>query len=161
MKDLFCVPVLFAACFATSLALAEAPKGDPSEKPNEEMLLQQDMEQIQGTWLRTERSGLFSSRKITKVIQGDQETVTYYDSKGDVERAHKVTVSLRRAGPVRIFAFSDQTITTGPDEGKKTGYRAEYVYKIAGDTFVEIWGVLGPGDEELDVKRWKRAPSKE
>ncbi len=159
MKDLFCVAVLFAACLATTLAATEAPEAKPSAKSDETMVLPPDLKEIQGTWVRTERSGLFSSRKIAKVIRGDQETVTYYDSNGAVERAHQVKIALRRAGPVRIFAFSDHTFVAGPDKGKKTGYEAEYIYKLVDDTFVEIWGVLDPGDQEPDVKRWKRVAS--
>src|SRR5271165_1972568 len=118
MKELLSVALLIVAYFAADLAPAGASK-DTSDKTSEE-IVKQDLQQVQGAWVRTERAGLFGTRKITKVIEGDRETVTYYDSNGGVERAHMVRISLRRGGPVRIFGFSDQVITAGPEQGKKT-----------------------------------------
>ncbi len=132
----------------------DAPKQAATEKISEEQLLNKDRLEIQGIWSRSERSGLFGSRRITKEIHGDRETVTYYDSDGNVESADNVKFTLRRAGPIRIFSFSEQEFTAGPQKGQKSNATVEYVYKIVGDKFVEIWGVLSPTDDELKVMRW-------
>lgn len=157
MKTLLCLPMVIAALLSAAALRAAEPAATPKDKPSDEKQAQQDLKQIQGIWVRTERSGLFSSRRITKNIQGDRETVTYYNSDGSVEHAHAVTFAVRRAGPVRIFSFSDQEMTAGPDQGKKTDARGEYVYKVVGETFVEIWGVLGDEDRDPEVLRWQRA----
>jgi hypothetical protein len=116
-----------------------------------------DLKSVQGLWVRTETVGLFGKRRITKEIQGDRETLTYHDAIGGIERAHQVKVALRRAGPIRVFAYSEQVFTEGPDKGNRVEGGNAYVYKIVGDTFIEIWGVLGDDDRELEVMRWQRA----
>ena len=152
---LFCVPWVPAA---------EEPGAEPADpavskaaaKPMDGEVLKKDLEQLQGVWVRSERSGLFSSTRITKEIKGDTETVTNYDSEGKVQSAHTVKVKLRRAGPIRIFGFSDQVFTAGPNQGKKDNTTKAYLYKIVGNTFVEIWGTWDETTTELTVREWKR-----
>ena len=116
----------------------------------------EDLEQTQGLWVRTERSGLFSSHRITKQIEGDKETLTEYDSNGKVTVAHTVKVKLYRAGPIRIFTYSDMTLTEGPNKGERRETTGAYIYKIVDDKFIEIWGVLGDGDDKIRHLRWTR-----
>jgi hypothetical protein len=118
-----------------------------------------DLERIQGLWTRTERTGLFAKQRVNKEVKGDTETVTYYDSSDEVASAHTVKIELYRAGPLKIFAFRDQTFTAGPNEGEKHQGPVAYVYKVVGDTFIEIWGVLEEDDSTVRVLRWTRASS--
>ena len=135
-------------------ALSEAATAE--EEALGEAAPAEDLDAIQGLWVRTERVGLFGSKRTTKEVEGDAETVTYYDSKGNVERAHKVKITLRRVGPIKVFVFHDHEVTAGPDKGEKMEGSRAYIYKVVGDTFVEIWGVLGDEDQEIRVLRWKR-----
>jgi hypothetical protein len=117
---------------------------------------QADLDAVQGLWERTEKSGFFSSQRLTKQIRGDSETVTTHDSSGNVVSEHTVKIRLGRAGPIRVFLYSGQEFTEGPQAGTKLKGTQAYVYKVVGDTFVEIWGVLGDRDNEIRVLRWQR-----
>ena len=144
----------------SSAQTAENPTNPADQAPSAQHLDEpapsSDLDVVQGLWTRMESVGLFSKRRITKQIQGDRETVTYYDTTNNVERAHTVKVDLRRAGPIRIFAFSEQKFTAGPNQGEQTQGSGAYVYKVVDDTFVEIWGVLGDDDQPIEVMRWQR-----
>lgn len=142
--------------WAGSIHAAEEPKKPAKEKVIGEAAPQEDLDRIQGRWARTERTGLFGSRRITKEMKGEDETVTYYDSKGNVERAHTAKIKLRRAGPIKVFVFTDYEVVAGPDTGYTADWTRAYVYKVVDDTFVEIWGVLEDSDRELEVLRWTR-----
>ena len=101
--------------------------------------------------------GLFSKpRRTTKEVKGDTETVTYYDSKGNVLRAHTAKIRLGRTGPLKTLTFYDTTYTAGPKKGQKEEGEKSYVYKVVDDTFVEIWGVLEDSDSRVHALRWKR-----
>ena len=115
-----------------------------------------DLKAVQGVWARTETVGLFGKRRITKEISGDHETVTYYDAIGGVEKAHTVKVDLRRAGPIRVFTYSQQKFTAGPNQGTEVQGTGAYVYKVVGDTFIEIWGIVGDENREIEIMRWQR-----
>jgi len=149
------------AIFALALVApwAEAEKEAAAEAKEELPGVEapaEDLKAIQGLWSRKERTGLFGSRQITKQIEGDVETVTYYDYRGNVERANTVKVKLRQAGPIRLFVFTDYKVIKGPSTGYQADWERTYIYKVVDDTFVEIWGVLGDKDEELKVLRWRR-----
>jgi hypothetical protein len=158
------LPIVVVLLYVPRVPAAEGSGAEPAgpavskttAKPLDEEVLKKDLEQLQGVWVRSERSGLFSSTRITKEIQGDTETVTYYDSDGKVREAHTVKVKLRRAGPIRIFGFSDQVFTAGPNKGTKDSATKAYLYKIVGNTFVEIWGTWDETTTELTVREWKR-----
>jgi hypothetical protein len=158
--------LLCASCFSyEAVQAAEEATAVATNKPRSDQVLEpappEDLEQIQGQWTRTERTGLFGRQRVTKEIEGDLETVTYYDSSDEVSSAHTVKVQLRRAGPIKVFLFKDQTFTAGPNKGEKQEGTAAYVYKVVGDTFIEIWGVLDEGDATLRVLRWTRASTDE
>jgi len=158
------LPIVVVLCFGPWMPAAEkaAAKPKPLATPKpvstvaDEGLLKKDLEQIQGVWVRSERTGLFSSRRVTKEIKGDTETVTSYDGDGGVETAHTVKIKLRRSGPIRIFAYSDQTFIAGPDKGQKEEGTKAYVYKVVGNTFVEIIGVWDETTTELTTREWTR-----
>ncbi len=57
---------------------------------------------------------------------------------------------------MRVFTYSEQEFTAGPNQGAEAGGTGAYVYKVVGDTFVEIWGVLDDTDREIEVMRWQR-----
>ncbi len=63
------------------------------------------------------------------------------------------------AGQIRVFAFSDLTYTEGPNKGEKANGTQAYIYKVAGDKFIEFWGILGDADSPILTHRWKRQPS--
>jgi hypothetical protein len=117
------------------------------------------LEQVQGLWARTEKTSFFSSQRITKEIKGDVETLTTYDSDGNVLSAHTVKIKLALAGPIRVFVFSDLKYTEGPNKGEKANGTQAYIYKVAGDKFIEFWGILGDADSPVLTHRWKRQPS--
>jgi hypothetical protein len=114
------------------------------------------LEQVQGLWTRTQKTSFFSSQRITKEIKGDVETLTTYDSDGNVLSAHTVKIKLALAGPIRVFAFSDLKYTEGPNKGEKANGTQAYIYKVAGNTFIEVWGILGDADSPIRALRWKR-----
>ena len=55
------------------------------------------------------------------------------------------------------YTFYDRTITAGPQQGRRVSASSTFIYKLRGDAFDEVWGLL-PGQEEREVvvKRWKR-----
>ena len=135
-----------------------AARPDDKTSRADNAALEKDLAMIQGTWVYTERVGLFSSRRIVKEIKGTRETVTYYDTDGNVTRAHTVDVRLTREGRVRIFNYANMQFTEGPDKGKKTDDAFSYLYTVKDkDTFVEIWGMqVGEEKGDITLKEWKR-----
>jgi hypothetical protein len=127
-----------------------AEKGSAAGKAPEE-----DLKQIQGMWTRPLQIDDSASGRVTKEVKGNVETVTYYDNEGNVQNAHTTRIKLQRAGPIRIFAYSDVTYIAGPKKGEKQEGGGAYIYKVVDDTFIEIWGVLGDSDDRIHALRWK------
>jgi hypothetical protein len=95
--------------------------------------------------------------RATKHVQKNHETVTYYDSDGNVLQSHRVVIVLRREGGVRHFLHSPIEIIAGPNKGAKSDEGGGYVYKIEGDRFLEIQGILvGEERQPVQILVWTR-----
>ena len=119
-----------------------------------------DAAQIQGTWEQQPEQGPASSprQRVVKEVKGDTETVTTYAADGKVLHAQTARIRLSRSGKVPVYTFSDRQITAGPEAGRSDAAPRSFVYRLRGDEFDEVWGLL-PGQEqrEVVVKRWRRA----
>jgi hypothetical protein len=85
------------------------------------------------------------------------ETVTFYDSKGEVLRRHRVAIKLARIGKLKTFSFSDMEILHGPDKGKRVNVRGSYIYSLQNDSFYEANNLLEGDAAEPSLTIWKRA----
>jgi len=130
----------------------------------DEEIQKADLTAVQGVWERTlaDGSGKVVGR-ATKNIQGDVETITYYDNAGSVLRAHRVKIAVLREGPVRVFQYREPEIVAGPGQGEKLpDVVGRYIYKVQGDVFVEIQGVLTDEEQRAaTMLEWKRLPLKD
>lgn len=115
---------------------------------------------LQGTWEQRPEEGPSASPKqrVVKQVGGDTETVTTYGPDDRVLNAHTAKFKLGRRGGVPVCTFYDRRITAGPEQGRSESASRSYVYRLRGDDFDEVWGLL-PGQEqrEVVVKRWRRA----
>lgn len=122
-----------------------------------------DLQLVQGTWereLHPEERDKVNYRRVVKQIEGNAETVTYYDEAGKVTRAHTVEFKLERHGPVRVFTFWNQEVTAGPDKGKRYPDARSYVYRVTNDTFDEVWGFLAGQERRPISYHVHRRPTK-
>jgi hypothetical protein len=144
---------------ATALSVSVSAQDDVGEKKPEDL----DLAAIQGLWERDleDKQGNVAGR-ATKLIEGRTETITYYDRDGKLLQAHRVEITLTREGGVRHFKHSEIEIIAGPRKGLKSDRRGGYVYKVRGDRFYEIQGVLVQEDQDpLGVLVWQRKKTEE
>lgn len=114
-----------------------------------------ELAEVQGKWVRTMRtdSGTF---KVVKEHRGSKTTVTILDWEGNVVTAKKSEFRLEQTGKVRIFTFFNNVITAGPQKGQTDEAPHSYIYRVTGDTFVEVNGLLIGDDAEPVAFTWKR-----
>jgi hypothetical protein len=146
--------LLLASCLAACSGRASHPDGSGRR----ESAPKQDLSALQGRWeqLPDQPGGSGTPRqRVVKEVSGNNETVTTYGPNGQVVRAQTATFRLSRSGPVRVYTVDNPRITAG--EGDATKRRLQYVYRVHGSEFDEVWGLL-PGQEEREVvvKRWRR-----
>ena len=114
---------------------------------------------LQGTWEQRPDEGPATPRqRVVKQVRGDAETVTTYGPNGQVVHAQSARFRLSHRGGVPVYTFYDRRITAGAEQGKADASARSFVYRLRGDEFDEVWGLL-PGQEqrELVVHRWRRA----
>ena len=118
-----------------------------------------DLNQLQGTWEQQPGERPASTpQRVVKQVSGDTETVTTYGANGQVLHAQIAKIKLGHSGDVPTYTFYDRRITAGPEQGRSNDAARTYVYRLRGDEFAEVWGLL-PGQEqrELVIIRWRRA----
>ena len=123
----------------------------------DEDALKKDLETLQGTWaVQAVLDG--QPHRITKTIEGNTETYAITRD-GEVVYEHRVDFRLERSGSVRLFVFSNQVVTAGPQKGMRSDREGAYIYKVIGDRFYEVDGFLDDQREwaeEPQMIRWDR-----
>ncbi|MDA1055513.1 MAG: hypothetical protein O3C40_34370 [Planctomycetota bacterium] len=115
----------------------------------------EELAEVQGKWVRTMTtpSGVF---KVVKEHKGNNTTVTFMDSEGRIVEAKKSEFRLENTGKVRIFTFFNNVITAGLQKGRTDNEPHSYIYRITGDTFVEVNGLLIGDDATPVAFTWER-----
>lgn len=112
---------------------------------------------MQGRWER-EAAQDAPYRRASKEINGDKETITFYDADGKVIYQHRVDFKLSKIGELNVFTYSNLQVLDGPNKGQKSPGSASYLYRVRGDKFIEVTGLLpGEGEEEPAVTVWTKA----
>lgn len=127
----------------------------PLESNASETIAAEELAKVQGKWVRTMRtdSGTF---KVVKQHKGNETTVTFMDPEGSVVAAKKSEFRLEKTGQVRILTFFNNVVTAGPNKGQTNDEPHSYIYRVAGDSFFEVNGLLISDDAEPIVFKWKR-----
>jgi hypothetical protein len=119
-----------------------------------------DKGSLQGTWEQRPEEGPAATprQRVVKHVRGDTETVTTYGPNDQVIHAQSARFRLSQRGGVPVYTFYDRRITAGAEQGKADASPRSFIYRLRGDEFDEVWGLL-PGQEqrELVVHRWRRA----
>lgn len=138
------------------------PNGFVSVKPDEAAATStaseaenDDLAAVQGKWVRTVETdrGTF---KIVKEHKGNQTTLTVTDSDGQIVEEKKSEFRLERTDTVRIFTFFNNEFTAGPNKGRTDNAPQSYIYRVTGDTFVEVRGLMIGDDDRLAAFTWER-----
>jgi uncharacterized protein (TIGR03067 family) len=142
------VGLSWAAC-----AQEKKPEADP---------LKADLAAMQGKWEQasTTEPGVAAKAKTVKEVSGDTETVTRYGPDGKVVNVSRCTIKLSEGGGVRVFTFSGGEVIEGLGKGRKQTGSSSYIYRLDGDEWYEVGGLLTTEKYSQDVPyltKWKRA----
>lgn len=132
-----------------------ATQADESLDPRDGIARPDELAEVQGKWVRTTKTdgGTF---KVVKVHTGNKTTVTVCDSEGNVVGAKESEFRLEHTGKVRVLTFFNNTITVGPQKGQSDNEPRSYIYRVVGDTFVEVQGMLVGDDDQPLAFTWQR-----
>ena len=114
-----------------------------------------ELAKVQGKWGRQMKTAN-GVVQIVKQHMGHKTTVTYLDAKGNVLAEKESEFRLELTGRVRIFTFFNNVVTAGPQKGQADKKPKSYIYRIEGDTFIEVNGLLVDDKGEPNVHIWKR-----
>ena len=148
-----------ALCACLALWLGGCAGSTKAQKQRDAANLKQDVATLQGHWeqLPQEPGPESPRQRVFKTVTGDKEVVTTYDAQG--RAIHSVTANFRlsRAGGVPVYTYSGATVTANAGEEKTEDAPRSYLYRVRGNDFYEVWGLL-PGQEEraVVVRHWKR-----
>lgn len=110
---------------------------------------------VQGKWMR--RQATANGRvTIVKEHQAQKTIVNAYDDQGKLVYAHTSDYTIEQSGKVRIFTFSNRTITAGPNAGQIIKDPASFVYRVAENRFIEVHGVLDGDTNAPLMIIWER-----
>ena len=145
---------LFACVCVCGSTLAEVPSSSP-QKTKTPQSSPEDLAEVQGTWVRSVKTDA-GTYTITKQHRGNETTLTITGADDRVVESKTSEFRLETTGKVRIFTFFNNRFTAGANRGRTVNAPQSYIYRVTGDTFVEIRGMLIDDDSEPAVVTWKR-----
>ena len=143
--------MLFVIAIFTAVSTrAEVPPSVTSERE-----ASNELGEVQGKWIRTMKidSGTYT---IVKEHKGNKTTVTIFDAAGKIVTERKSEFRLEKTRNVRIFTFFNNVITAGPQKGQMDKEPKSYIYRVTGNTFVEVNGLLVGDDAQPLAFTWER-----
>lgn len=138
---------VFMLASAVGVADDSSPKG--SEKADSVA------EQIKGEWVsyRDTPNGRYMT---IKEHTGDITLLTTYDPNQVAVYSHRSEYRIDDSGNVNIFRYRNQTVLVGPNAGAKDKRDKAYLFRIEGDRFIEVHGMM-KGDQGMpSLKVWTR-----
>lgn len=140
--------VLLAACLIRS-GWADSPVERP--KPNDPAVI--------GKWTRQQPSPMGRVRFVKEHTE-TKTIVTAFDEKGVAIYAHESEFRTEVSGQVRLLTFSNRTITAGPGAGQTSKEPSSFIYRVAGNQFIEVHGALQDDKDPPLMFVWERLEEK-
>lgn len=115
---------------------------------------------IEGKWTRVVETANGPVR-YEKEHRDGATTLEVFDAAGILLAAKTSNYELAETGKVRLFTFFNNVVTAGPGAGQVAPDESSYVYRVEGDRFIEVRGLLKDQVEPFDVLVWERVTAAE
>jgi hypothetical protein len=112
---------------------------------------------VTGAWERTVTSKQGTYHLVKTHLDG-KTTLHITGDDGTIVESKTSEYRLSETDEVRIFTYFNNLITAGPSAGARVPGEFAYVYRIDGDRFYEIRGMLKDDDGPVEVIVWARVP---
>jgi len=143
--------VLLASVVQSVPVAAWQADEDPANRPTL-------AEQIRGDWViyRDTPNGRYMT---IKEHLSDHSVVTTYDPNQNAVQSHRSEYRIDESGTVPVFRYKNKVVLIGPNAGEKTESESAYIFRVEGDRFFEVHGML-PGDNgKPSLISWERLRS--
>lgn len=117
-------------------------------------------EQILGKWVQY-RDTKQGRVKLIKDHRGDYTILTVYGPTGQRLYSHRSEYEVDGSGSVNVFRYRNKVILTGPNEGEKDPKESAYIFRIEGDRFLELHGMLRADQGKPSMIIWERLKENE
>jgi Tol biopolymer transport system component len=123
--------------------------------------LKEDLAALQGTWTTELRDDKGNTLVAVKQIEGNKEVYTLLNGQEVVLRREVEFRLSRLDNKVRVFTVTAVKGPDGADQRTLSGAGRSYLYKVEGDSFFEVEGLLVEGNlvAETYLVRWQRKPA--
>lgn len=116
---------------------------------------QQPADPIAGAWERTVTTPQGAYRFVKSHLEG-KTTLHVTGPDGTVVESKTSEYRVSETDAVRIFTYFNNVVTAGPNAGRRAAGESSYIYRIDGDRFYEIHGLLKSDERPVQVIVWDR-----
>ncbi len=149
----FCLVLLITLAFSgVSIAQDESVPKPTARDASPTPQADQD---IEGGWERTIKTEAGKFR-IVKEHNQHRTRLRVFDSSGKLVQEKTSRYDTETSGSVRIFTFFDSRIVAGKNLGAMDSGEKSYIYRVDGDKFFEVHGMLLTDRVPVSVLVWKR-----
>ena len=112
-------------------------------------------EQIKGKWVIYRESPQGKYMTI-KVHNGRETIVTTYDPNLKEVYSHRSEYTLDDSGPVNVFTYRNKKVLVGRDAGATVEGPVSYLFRIDGERFLEVHGMMKEDTRGPSLNVWER-----
>ncbi|WP_339734503.1 hypothetical protein [uncultured Gimesia sp.] len=135
--------VLLAAilfCWTTAFSAEPAPE--------------EDYQILEGKWVRNDKARNGAPLRVEQEFSGKVTKLHLYDSNGTLIHAHQAKYRLQRMSDANLFTYYDLEVLTGPNKGKIQKAPRSFIYRVKGNQFIQVEGILNDDKTPLLMTVW-------
>ncbi|MGI9470961.1 MAG: hypothetical protein ACR2NZ_05490 [Rubripirellula sp.] len=112
-------------------------------------------EQVKGKWVlyRETPNGRFTT---IKVHNGTESIVTSYDPNMNEVYSHRSEYTVDETGAACVFTYRNQKVLVGKDAGAVVPGPFSYLFRIDGERFLEVHGMMKGDKRNPSLTVWER-----
>ncbi|QDT45627.1 hypothetical protein Pan241w_57530 [Gimesia alba] len=115
---------------------------------------EEDYQVLEGKWVRNDKAGNGAPLRIEQEFSQKVSKLRVYDSNGTLIHAHQAKFRLQRMSDANLFTYYDLEVLVGPNKGKLQKAPRAFIYRVKGNQFIQVEGILNNDRTPLLMTVW-------
>lgn len=115
---------------------------------------EEDYQNLEGKWVRNDQDSKGAPLRIEQEISKKTSKLNVYDRNGTLLHSHQAKIRLQRLSDLSLFTYFDLEVLAGPNKGRQQKTPVTFVYRLKGNQFIQVEGILKGDKSRPKILTW-------